>query len=97
MNDQLLSLLGLCRRAGRLTIGFEKTADAIKSGKAVAVLVAADTAARTEKEARFLAGDRLPVVRLTQTSGQLSQAIGASAKAVAITDEGFAKQALLLI
>ncbi len=96
MNDKLMSLLGLCRRAGQLTLGFDKTAEAAKKGRVAAVLVAADTAARTEKELRFLAKERFPVVRLTHTSAQLSQAIGASAKAVGITHTDFANQALLL-
>ena len=34
MNDKLLSLLGMCRRAGKLAPGFEKAAEAIEKHKA---------------------------------------------------------------
>lgn len=97
MNDKLLSLLGMCRRAGKMEIGFAKTAEAIEKGKACLVIVAADTAARTEKEVRFKGKDRIPVARISHSAEILSHAIGVQAGTIALTDEGFAKQALFLI
>ncbi|MBR4868605.1 MAG: ribosomal L7Ae/L30e/S12e/Gadd45 family protein [Clostridia bacterium] len=97
MNDKLLSLLGMCRRAGKLEIGFSKTADAIENGKACLVIIAADTAARTEKEVRFKGRDRIPVSRIPHSAEILSHAIGVQAGTVTVTYDGFAKQALLLI
>ncbi|MBQ6819306.1 MAG: ribosomal L7Ae/L30e/S12e/Gadd45 family protein [Clostridia bacterium] len=97
MNDKLLSLLGMCRRAGRLEIGFAKTADAIENGKACLVIVAADTAARTEKEVRFKGKDQIPLRRIPHSAQDLSHAIGVQAGTVTLTDDGFAKQALFLI
>ena len=96
MNNKLLSLLGMCRRAGKLTIGYEKTKELFPKNKVYLVLVAADTAARTEKELRFHANSNLPVIRLEATKEHLSHAIGVSAGVVGITDEGFAKQVELL-
>ena len=58
MNDKLLGLLGIARRSGNLKIGFEACDEAIKNGKAKLVLVASDTAARTEKELRFSAKEK---------------------------------------
>ena len=97
MNDKLLSLLGLCRRAGRLRSGFEQTVIAVTDGKAELVLVAADAAARTEKEVRFKAGDSVPVLRIPADKAALSHAIGTVAGTVAVLDAGFARQAILLI
>ncbi len=97
MNDKLLSLLGMCRRAGKMEIGFAKTVDAIESGKACLVIIATDTAARTEKEVRFKGKERIPVARISHSAETLSHAIGVQAGTIALTDEGFAKQALLLI
>ncbi len=96
MNNKLLSLLGMCRKAGKLTVGYEKTKELFAKNKVYLVLVAADTAPRTEKELRFHANSNLPIVRLEETKEQLSQAIGVSAGVVGITQEGFAKQAQLL-
>ena len=97
MNDKLLSLLGMCRRAGKLEIGFAKSVEAILNGKACLVLVAQDIAQRTEKEVRFKSRERVPVVRIPRSLEEVSHAIGVSAGTIALTDEGFAKQALHLI
>ncbi len=97
MNNKLLSLLGMCRKAGKLTVGYEKTVELVKKQKLFLVLVAADTAPRTEKELRFHGNSTLPVVRLAETKEELSRAIGTAAGVVGITQEGFAKQAKLLI
>lgn len=97
MNDKLLSLLGMCRRAGKLEIGFAKTAEAIEKHKAFLVILAADTAPRTEKEVRFKGKDAVPVERIPHSAQDLSRAIGTSASTVSVTDEGFASRALLLI
>ena len=96
MNHKLLSLLGMCRKAGKLTVGYEKTVELIKKQKVYLVLVAADTAPRTEKELRFHANSHLPVMRMQETKDDLSQAIGTAAGVVGITLEGFANQAILL-
>ncbi len=97
MNSKLLSLLGLCRRAGRLRLGFEQTLQAVEQRTAALILIAGDVAARTEKEVRFKAGDSVAIRRIAPTREQLSHAVGAPAGTVTVTDEGFAKQALLLI
>lgn len=97
MNDKLLSLLGMCRRAGKLAPGFEKAAEAIEKHKAALILIASDTAPRTEKEIRFKSDNSVTVIRLTVNRETLSHAIGTSAGTVAVTDEGFATQAKLLI
>ena len=97
MNDPLLSLLGMSRRAGKLVIGARDATEAVKRGKARLVLVSADTAPRTEKELRFFSKETIPVLRLTQTREQISQAIGIAAGTVALTDDGFAARAGLLI
>jgi ribosomal protein L7Ae-like RNA K-turn-binding protein len=97
MNDKLLSMLGMCRRAGKLVIGYEKSAESIKAYKAELVLVASDTAARTEKELRFVAKETVAVIRLTAPKEDLSHAIGTPAGVVTVTDAGFASKLQLLI
>ena len=42
MNDRILSLLGLCRRAGKLVIGADPTIDSINKGKSKIVIFADD-------------------------------------------------------
>ena len=54
MNDKLTGLLGLSRRAGHMTCGFDAVADLLRGGRAVLVLLASDLSPKTEKELRFI-------------------------------------------
>ena len=42
MNDRILSLLGLCRRAGKLVIGADPCIDSMAKSKAKLILYAND-------------------------------------------------------
>ena len=73
----VLSLLGLARRAGRLSPGFDAAAESIKKGTAKVVLLAGD----------------VPVHRLAETMQQAGAAIGKkSAGVLAVNDDGFARK-----
>ena len=57
MNEKLTGLIGLARRAGRLTVGTDAVKELLTAGKARLVLLAADISPKSEKELRFAAGD----------------------------------------
>ena len=91
---KLLSLFGLCRRAGRLSAGFQAITDAMSAGEARAVFAAADISAKTFKELVFRAGKiDIPVFRLKIDSSELTAAVGFKTGTVSINDEGFANAA----
>lgn len=50
MKDKLLGTLGLCRRAGKVSIGADKCSKAIKGGSARLVILAADASENTKKD-----------------------------------------------
>ena len=54
MNDNFLSSLGICKRAGKLVFGFETIKTAMQKGQAVLVFTAVDLSAKTAKELRYL-------------------------------------------
>lgn len=94
MNEQkILSLLGLCMRAGRLVSGEAKCETAIRQGEAKLVVLASDVSANTAKKFNNSAYYyKLPVVT-AGTIAQLGHALGKAHRAVAVvTDEGFAKK-----
>ncbi len=87
--DKLSGLLGMCRRSGRLTVGFDAVA-ALCGEKQVLLMLTADASPRTERQLRFRAGDT-PVYRLPLTTSMAAHAVG-SFKPVAVlatTDPGF--------
>ena len=93
MSDDVLGFLGLMRRAGKLSNGEDGTRQAVRSGKAVLILLAADASANTEKKAAALADSRqLPLIRLSADKETLSSALGVAGGAVfAVCDRGFSQ------
>lgn len=98
MNDKLLSLLGLCRRAGKLTLGNDPVIDSISLKKAKLVLVASDCSQHTSKGVLSIAhrcSVRAYVVPYTKE--EISLAVGKYTAVLSICDDGFAKKAETLI
>ena len=87
--DKLTGLLGMCRRSGRLTVGFDAVV-ALCREKRVLLMLAADASPRTARQLSFAAGE-IPIHRLPLDREQVARSIG-SAKpvaALATTDPGF--------
>ncbi len=99
MNDRLLSLLGLCRRAGRLVIGADPVKEAVEGDKAFLVLSASDISQNTEKKIRASAEAKGNVEYriIKRTKDEISFSLGKTCATLAIIDEGFAKKLLELI
>ena len=92
MNSNILSLLGLALRGGRLAVGEEPAALAAKSGQARLLLAASDAAGNTLRRAEHLAqeGHCLWLV-LPFSKAELGGALGRGSAAVAaLTDTGLA-------
>lgn len=92
MNDRVLSLLGLCRRAGKLVPGFDAAVLSVKAKQAKLLLAAADISEKTFKNLTF-EGDRagVPTLRLNTDLQKTGSACGVKAGVLAVTDEGFAR------
>lgn len=87
--NKLIGMLGMCRRAGRLTVGFD--AVVALCGKAeVLLMLASDASPRTVRQLHFRAGETA-VYRLPLTREETAHAVG-SPKPVAVLatdDRGF--------
>ena len=75
MQDKILSMIGMCRRAGRIAAGSRAAEDAVKSRKARLVIFAEDTKGGT-KEALLKQCDQYHVPHIA---------------CCAVTDEGLAE------
>lgn len=93
--DKLISLLTICRKAGQLELGFDPMKEAISSGKAYAVITAADISPKTGKEVRFFAEKKnIPVAGSDITMDGAGVSFGKKAGIFTVCGEGFAKKAL---
>ena len=91
-DDKMLSMLGLCRRAGKLNAGYDLCVDKIKQGQARLALVASDISEKTYKNLCYEAAHmQIPVRRIKHDREVLGKACGIKAGIVVITDEGFTK------
>lgn len=97
MNDKLLSLLSMSRRANKISIGFADSKASVQSKKSKLVIVGSDISAKTEKEIRFFCKEEICVERISRTTEQISLAIGKPGGVISVNDEGFANGLLKLI
>ena len=91
MTSKLLSLLGLCRRAGRLEAGFDACQKAARTGKAALLAAAGDISEKTYKNLQDEAQRAgIPAIRLEASMEELGHACGVRAGVTAVCDKGFA-------
>lgn len=92
-NKKMFDLLTMCRRSGRMTMGFDSVKDSMTGHKAKLVILASDISAKTEKEIRFFADKTFTKVMKTEaTIAEFEFGIGKKVGVIAVCDEGFAKK-----
>ena len=96
MEDKLAGLLGMCRRAGRLTTGFDAVKALAAEGRAALILAAADLSEKSGKELRFAmerAAAPVPILTVPLTKEELGRLLGLRKPVgiLATADEGFAR------
>ena len=94
-NNKIYGLLGLARRAGKISFGTESSIETIEKKKAKLVIIAEDCSDRTKKNFEELCKKVNVEFRIVGTIELLSQSIGQVNKAVLVVkDENFAKEIL---
>lgn len=90
--DKLLNFLGLCRRAGKLTTGFDAVDETLIKGESQLVIIASDTSPNTEKKlSRTCETHNVKLIKLDRSKEEISIAIGRFAATASVTDKGFAQ------
>lgn len=87
MNDRLFGALGLCRKAGALTGGFDAVCEAAAKGAAVLVLLAADASERTRRKINESCQGRCPVAEIDLEQADLAAIMGKPYGVLAVTDK----------
>ena len=93
VNEKLLSLLGLARRAGKLSMGFDAAAEAAKKGSSRLLLIGSNISDRTKRSMTAVAEDTgVPLIILTAPIESISSSVGKHTGIISVNDEGFAKK-----
>ncbi len=96
-NSAFFNLLTMCRRSGRMSMGFDPAKDSLASKKAKVILIASDISAKTEKEIRFFSEKSgVPVVRTAAAIEEYGFALGKKVGIVSVEDDGFAGKLIKL-
>lgn len=90
--DNILRLLGLAKKAGKLTLGEEPVGAAARSGACQLMLIASDAAGNTVRRAEHFAQyGTIPRLMLPYSKEELGQITGRTSVALlAVTEIGFA-------
>lgn len=93
-------MLGMARRAGKLSMGHDMVEKSIKSKKAKMLIFASDVSQRlvnelTQTANRFI--DSLPIFVIDEAIEQLHISLGYKAGVITVDDENFSKRIIELI
>lgn len=87
----LTGALGLCRKAGALVWGADRTADCVAAGKAKLVLLTADASPRTAARFTALCESAVPLRTLPLAGDALAAITARPAAVFAVTDQNLAR------
>lgn len=93
MNNKFLNFLGLCRKANKLSLGFDMVIDSINKKKSSLILVAKDFSTNSLKKVENLAFvNNITLIKINYDMSDIQLAVGKKCGVVSINDFGFAKQ-----
>ena len=99
MNDRTLNMLGMARRANRVSLGHDAALDSLKKGEAQLILTSSDASARLCEEFSSACHNGTKYLQLKYTMNETGACMGAKTTAVlSVNDKGLADriQELLL-
>jgi ribosomal protein L7Ae-like RNA K-turn-binding protein len=100
MNDNLKGIFGLCRRAGKMSLGHDAVVTAIKKRNAQLVITCNDASERLKREIKdecSFDGRNIEYVDAPFGTDELAFCISSKAKVISIDDQGFAKKLITIL
>ena len=92
--NKLTGILGMARRANRVSLGHDASLDALKKSSGKLILLSCDASDRLKDEFKNACEEyRVKCITLEYTMNELGAGMGAKTTAVlSVNDEGFAKR-----
>ena len=89
-SQKLTGILSICRKAGKLVLGFAPMKEALEKHKVSGVLTASDISPKTYKEVCYFCGKmHVPVCTVPMTMLEIGSTVGRKAAVIAVLDAGF--------
>ena len=91
--DNILNLLGIARRAGKLSLGYDSVEEAVNKKKSKLIILACDVSERTRRSVENISKrGNVTTVFSDIPMERIGSAIGKAVGIVSVNDEGFAKR-----
>lgn len=91
MNNNLLSTISLCKRAGKLKLGFDRVKEAVQNGEVRLVLTASDLSPKSCAGINLICeADNIESFVVPITMAEFEYEIGKRTGIIAVTDAGLA-------
>lgn len=95
--QKLLGLLGIARRAGKVSLGFDASQESMLKGKSKLLITACDLSERTFSSIEKTAlQTKTKVIVINAEMRELGKAVGKLSGIVSVNDEGFSKRMIQL-
>jgi len=92
-NDRVSGLLGICRKAGKLSLGHDESKISVKNGSASLCILSSDSSQRLKEEFFALCKDaKIEAITVPYSTEQFAFIVGSKAAVVTVNDEGFRKK-----
>ena len=96
--NKSLSLLTICRKAGKLEIGMDSVKEVCRNRSACCVVVATDISPKSLKEISFVCKqESVEILNLDASMDEIWGSLGKKAGILAVCDSGFAKKLRVIL
>lgn len=91
--NKVIQDITLCKRAGKLVIGFDVVKESLIQKTAAILIMANDISPKTQKEVRFLSEKyQTELIEINQTMDELWYVLGKRAGVFSVTDKALAEK-----
>ena len=91
--NNLLSTISLCKRAGKLQLGFDQVKDSLRKGETELVLTAADLSEKSRKGINLICeAENIESFVVPITMAEFEYEIGKRTGIIAVIDQGLAEK-----
>lgn len=92
MKDRLLSTLCICRKAGKIILGFDAVNDAAREHTLALIVLSGDLSPKSAKEMAFAAEKyQIPICSAPITMDDIRHRLGKRSGIIGVTDQGLAE------
>lgn len=95
MHSKILSMIGLARRAGKLSMGHDMVLESVKKHKARLIIFCSDASPRLINEFEKKSS-RVPIIKSDITMDEVHFSVGKRVGVMTVDDENFSKRLIEL-